>query len=97
MKFTKIKNIEIKQNRCYDITVENNHNFFCNGALIHNCDYTGELKVILMNHGEEIFRIKRGDRIAQIVFVPVTRAQFEVVGDLESTSRGSGGFGSTGD
>ena len=59
-------------------------------------DYTGELKVILINHGDEIFKIKRGDRIAQIVFVPVSRAHFEVVGELENTSRGDGGLGSTG-
>lgn len=59
-------------------------------------DYTGEIKVILINHSDEIFRIKRGDRIAQIVFAPVSRAHFEVVSDLESTGRGAGGFGSTG-
>lgn len=59
-------------------------------------DYTGEIKVILINHSDEIFRIKRGDRIAQIVFAPVSRARFEVVSELESTDRGSGGFGSTG-
>lgn len=59
-------------------------------------DYTGEIKVILINHSDEIFRIKRGDRIAQIVFAPVSRARFEVVSDLESTDRGAGGFGSTG-
>jgi dUTP pyrophosphatase len=59
-------------------------------------DYTGEIKVILINHSDEIFRIKRGDRIAQIVFAPVSRARFEVVSELESTGRGAGGFGSTG-
>lgn len=59
-------------------------------------DYTGEIKVILINHSDEIFRIKRGDRIAQIVFSPVSRAHFEVVSGLESTDRGAGGFGSTG-
>lgn len=59
-------------------------------------DYTGEIKVILINHSDEIFRIKRGDRIAQIVFAPISRAHFEVVSELESTCRGAGGFGSTG-
>ncbi len=59
-------------------------------------DYTGEIKVILINHSDEIFRIKRGDRIAQIVFAPVSRARLEVVSELENTDRGSGGFGSTG-
>jgi dUTP pyrophosphatase len=59
-------------------------------------DYRGEIKVIMINHGEGLFRIKRGERIAQMVFTPVVRAEFEAVGDLEETERGSGGFGSTG-
>jgi len=59
-------------------------------------DYRGEVKVILVNHGDEIFRIKCGDRIAQLVFAPVTRAEFEAVASLDETPRGTGGFGSTG-
>ena len=59
-------------------------------------DYRGELKVILVNLGKETFRVNSGDRIAQIVAAPVTRAQFDRVEGLDQTERGSGGFGSTG-
>ena len=59
-------------------------------------DYRGELKVILINHGTEAFAIRRGDRIAQLVLAPVVQAAFEEVGELDETSRGEGGFGSTG-
>lgn len=59
-------------------------------------DYRGEIKVILVNHGEDLLRIKRGDRIAQIVFAPVVRAVFDTVDTLDETDRGTGGFGSTG-
>ncbi len=59
-------------------------------------DYRGELKVILLNHGEEDFVIERGDRIAQIVVAPVQRGILLEVADLDETQRGSGGFGSTG-
>ena len=59
-------------------------------------DYRGEVKVILVNHGEEDFTIRRGDRIAQLVIAPVTRAQWTEVESLDETVRGAGGFGSTG-
>jgi dUTP pyrophosphatase len=59
-------------------------------------DYRGELKVILINHGAEPFAIHRGDRIAQLVLAPVTRAGWEEVTELDQTERGEGGFGSTG-
>lgn len=59
-------------------------------------DYRGELKVILINHGEEPFAIARGDRIAQLVLAPVVQAAWREVGELDATARGSGGFGSTG-
>jgi len=59
-------------------------------------DYRGELKVILINHGDEDFVIERGDRIAQIVVAPVQRGVLVEVADLDETQRGSGGFGSTG-
>ncbi len=61
-----------------------------------DADYRGELKVILINHGGEDFVINRGDRIGQMVIVPVFQARFEEVGDLDETERGAGGFGSTG-
>ncbi|GGY92303.1 dUTP diphosphatase [Novosphingobium colocasiae] len=59
-------------------------------------DYRGEVKVILINHGAEPFEIRRGDRIAQLVLAPVTRASWMEVDELDATERGEGGFGSTG-
>ena len=59
-------------------------------------DYRGEVKVILINHSDETFTVRRGDRIAQLVLAPVTRARWDVVGELDETQRGAGGFGSTG-
>ncbi len=59
-------------------------------------DYRGEIKVILINLGEEIFKIEKGLRIAQMVFCPIVQAQFREVDDLNETERGKGGFGSTG-
>jgi dUTP pyrophosphatase len=59
-------------------------------------DYRGELKVILINHGAGPFEVRRGDRIAQLVLAPVTRASWLAVDELEDTARGAGGFGSTG-
>ncbi len=59
-------------------------------------DYRGELKVILINHGPDNFAIARGDRIAQLVLAPVVQAAWDEVEELDDTSRGTGGFGSTG-
>ena len=59
-------------------------------------DYRGELKVILINHGDQPFAIARGDRVAQLVLAPVVLAQWDEVAALEETERGAGGFGSTG-
>jgi dUTP pyrophosphatase len=57
-------------------------------------DYRGEVAVILANFGSEPYVVRRGDRIAQIVLAPVSRARFEVVSELDDTAR-PGGFGST--
>ena len=59
-------------------------------------DYRGEIKVILINHGDEVFSIRRGERIAQLVPAAVTRAILTEVETLDETIRGSSGFGSTG-
>ena len=59
-------------------------------------DYRGEVKVILINLGEEDFVIRRGDRIAQLVIAPVTRGEWLETSELDETARGEGGFGSTG-
>tara|TARA_B100000519_G_C13890623_1_gene272642 strand:- start:10 stop:447 length:438 start_codon:yes stop_codon:yes gene_type:complete len=59
-------------------------------------DYRGEIKVILFNHGKSDFLVKNGDRIAQMVLVPILKIDFLEVDDLPETIRGDGGFGSTG-
>ena len=59
-------------------------------------DYRGELKIILFNHGDKDFIINNGDRIAQMVLVPIRKMEFEEVDNLPDTVRGQGGFGSTG-
>ncbi|RDE09467.1 dUTP diphosphatase [Pelagibacterium lacus] len=61
-----------------------------------DADYRGEVKVILVNHGAEPFAIRRGDRIAQMVFAAVPDLALESVQELEETDRGANGFGSTG-
>lgn len=59
-------------------------------------DYRGEIRVIIINHGQKTFTINRGDRIAQMVFSPIVKADFEVVHELGKSGRGNGGFGHTG-
>jgi dUTP pyrophosphatase len=61
-----------------------------------DCDYRGELEVILINLGAESFRVKNGDRIAQLVISPVFQAVIVEAETLSETKRGGGGFGSTG-
>ena len=59
-------------------------------------DYRGELKIILFNHSKKDFIINNGDRIAQMVLVPILKMEFEEVDSLPNTIRDQGGFGSTG-
>jgi dUTP pyrophosphatase len=59
-------------------------------------DYRGELMVILINHGDEPFLVRRGERIAQLVIAPVSHAEIVAAEELAATVRGPGGFGSTG-
>jgi dUTP pyrophosphatase len=61
-----------------------------------DADYRGEVRVVLINHGSEPFTVERGMRVAQLVVAPVLRAQIVLVEALSETSRGIGGFGSTG-
>jgi dUTP pyrophosphatase len=65
-------------------------------AGVVDSDYRGEVRVVLVNHGEEFFRIAKGDRVAQLLVQRVERAAFTSVSSIEDTGRGSGGFGSTG-
>jgi len=72
------------------------------GISLSNCvgvidsDYRGELKIAVINHSDESFIIKNGDRIAQLVIIPVCSAEFIEEDSLSETERGEGGFGSTG-
>lgn len=61
-----------------------------------DCDYRGEVKVILVNLGEEPFTVRRGERIAQLVIAPFTQCRLEPRVAVSETARGTGGFGSTG-
>ncbi len=61
-----------------------------------DADYRGEINVLLINHGEAPFSIRRGERIAQMVIAPVVQAELVPATELSGTERGSGGFGSTG-
>ena len=61
-----------------------------------DADYRGEVKVLLINHGQDTFTITRGERIAQMVIAPITQPDFVQVETLDDTARGAGGFGSTG-
>lgn len=61
-----------------------------------DADYRGEVKVLAINHGSEMFTINHGDRIAQMVIAPVQQMFVEEVEELPGSERGSGGFGSTG-
>jgi dUTPase len=100
MKTTKIKNIKKEVKQTYDITVKNNHNFFCNNHLIHNCDYRGEIGLIIMNTDSVTpFNISNGDRMAQGVLNQVNQCEWDSVYHLEElgqTERDSDGFGTTG-
>jgi len=67
-----------------------------NGPGVVDAGYRGEIKVILINHGPEEVRLRRGERIAQLLVVPIAMSEFEEVDELPDTSRGAGGFGSSG-
>jgi dUTP pyrophosphatase len=67
-----------------------------NGIGTIDSDYRGEIKVILINLGNENFEIKKGDRVAQMIFAKVEMAEVREVKTIESSDRGSGGFGHTG-
>lgn len=66
------------------------------GAGVIDPDYTGEVKVLLFNHGEDVFEVKKGDRVAQLVLERCETPPVEEVGTIDETERGAGGFGSTG-
>ena len=99
MKTTKILKISKTRKQTYDITVENNHNFFCNNHLIHNCGYTGEVKGIIFNTNNHPVTITKGMKFGQAVLCPVVNGgwvHLEQKETIENKERGSNGFGSTG-
>lgn len=99
MKTSKIKKITNLKKQTYDITVKNNHNFFCNNHLIHNCGYLGEVKVILFNTNGSEYIVKKGSKVAQAVLCPVVNGKWvslEKVEKINEKDRGDKGFGSTG-
>lgn len=67
-----------------------------NGTGLIDADYQGPLMVSVWHRGEAAFTIEPGDRIAQLVVLPIVRARFDVVDEFESSARGDGGFGHTG-
>ena len=99
MKTTKVKKITKEKKQTYDITVKNNHNFFCNNHLIHNCGYTGEVQVIVFNTNNHSVKIPKGMKVGQAVLCPVVNGKWV---NLEkqilsaNKDRGTNGFGSTG-
>jgi dUTPase len=99
MKTSKIKKITKTVKQTYDITVSNNHNFFCNNHLIHNCGYNSEIKVILFNTTNDRIKIEKGQKIAQAVICPVLNGKWVDLVKVESIQekdRNNKGFGSTG-
>jgi len=89
------KNYEIQIRPRSGLAAKNNVSVLNTPGTIDS-DYRGEIKIILFNHGKEEFVINNNDRIAQMILMPVIKAEFEEVEDLPNTLRGSGGFGSTG-
>ncbi len=67
-----------------------------NGVGVIDSDYRGEIKVGLINQGEEDFTVEPGERIAQMVIMPILQPEIELAESLSDTDRGAGGFGSTG-
>ena len=89
------KNYEIQIRPRSGLAAKNNISVLNTPGTIDS-DYRGEIKIILFNHGSDEFLINNGDRIAQIVLMPVHKIDFEEVDNLPDTVRGEGGFGSTG-
>lgn len=100
MKFEKVKKVQgAGLKKIYHLTVKNNHNFFANGFCLHNCDYTGEIKVILFNTNPNDVVIKKGMKVAQGVLASAISGGYVSVSEVDvinEKTRGSNGFGSTG-
>jgi dUTPase len=96
MKFQRIHKIsKTNDQKIIHLSVKNNHNFFANDLCVHNCNYRGELGVILQNSSKSPMVINHGDKIAQLVLCPVLKCVWDEEGELDDTTRGEGGYGST--
>lgn len=71
-----------------------NHGLTCSGTI--DADYTGSIKAIMFNDDSQIYSVQAGDKITQLVIVPIITPELEIVDDLPETERGAAGFGSTG-
>ena len=89
------KNFEVQIRPRSGLAAKNQVSFFNTPGTIDSY-YRGQIKVILINLSDKVFVVERGSRIAQMVVCPVIKASLKEVTKLESTERGSGGFGSTG-
>ena len=96
MEYVRVNKITKSNKQTYDITINNNHNFFCNNFLIGNSSYRGNIKTILFNTTRLPVYFKKGDKISQMVFnrIPETSLEEGIVSI--DTDRGEGGMGSTG-
>lgn len=72
----------------------NNHGLTCRGTI--DADYTGSIKAVMFNDGSQIYSVQPGDKITQLVILPIITPELEVVDELPETERGADGFGSTG-
>lgn len=97
MNVAKVKSVTPKGiQETFDLTIDGDHNFFCNKHLIHNSDYRGPIMVMLINQRPDVFHIEEGTRIAQACVTTKLPYDFYEVETLDETDRGNGGFGSTG-
>ena len=70
------------------------HGITCRGTI--DAGYTGTIKAVLFNHSDRVFKVEAGQKVTQLVILPIITPELELVEELEKTERGTGGFGSTG-
>ena len=70
------------------------HGLTCRGTI--DAGYTGTIKAVIFNHSERVYKVTQGDKVTQMVIMPIITPELELVEELERTERGAGGFGSTG-
>lgn len=92
----KINKINKVKKQSYDLIIKNNHNFFANNFLIHNSGYRGNIIGAVKNVSNEDYVVEKGTRLFQICQKTYEPFSFKLVDNLSDTTRGSGGFGSTG-